>query len=96
MATHSSVLVWKMPWTEEPGRLQSWDCKESEVTEDRWKTLPFFRSILTPTPTPPHKVALLNGEVCKEVLYYVDKTQISQVQESSAVSTFKMGTLKVS
>ena len=23
MATHSSVLAWKMPWTEEPGRLQS-------------------------------------------------------------------------
>ena len=21
MATHSSVLVWKIPWTEEPGRL---------------------------------------------------------------------------
>jgi len=23
MATHSSILAWKMPWTEEPGRLQS-------------------------------------------------------------------------
>ena len=23
MATHSSVLAWRMPWTEEPGRLQS-------------------------------------------------------------------------
>ena len=23
MATHSSILVWKIPWTEEPGRLQS-------------------------------------------------------------------------
>ena len=23
MAPHSSVLVWKIPWTEEPGRLQS-------------------------------------------------------------------------
>ena len=23
MATHSSVLAWKTPWTEEPGRLQS-------------------------------------------------------------------------
>ena len=21
MATHSSILAWKMPWTEEPGRL---------------------------------------------------------------------------
>ena len=23
MATHSSVLAWKIPWAEEPGRLQS-------------------------------------------------------------------------
>ena len=24
MATHSSTLAWKIPWMEEPGRLQSW------------------------------------------------------------------------
>ena len=23
MATHSSILAWQIPWTEEPGRLQS-------------------------------------------------------------------------
>ena len=23
LATHSSILVWRIPWTEEPGRLQS-------------------------------------------------------------------------
>ena len=23
MATHSSILAWELPWTEEPGRLQS-------------------------------------------------------------------------
>ena len=26
MAIHSSILAWKMPWTEEPGRLQSMGC----------------------------------------------------------------------
>ena len=26
MATHSSVLAWKIPWTEEPSRLQSMGC----------------------------------------------------------------------
>ena len=25
MATHASILAWKTPWTEEPGRLQSMD-----------------------------------------------------------------------
>ena len=28
MATHSSVLVWRIPWTEEPGGLQSIGWKE--------------------------------------------------------------------
>ena len=27
MATHSSMLPWEIPWTEEPGGLQSWGCK---------------------------------------------------------------------
>ena len=30
MATHSRILVWRVPWTEEPGRL--WGCKESDTT----------------------------------------------------------------
>ena len=32
-ATHSSTLAWKIPWTEEPGRLQSMGHKESDMTE---------------------------------------------------------------
>jgi len=27
MATHSSILAWEIPWTEEPGRLQSMGLK---------------------------------------------------------------------
>ena len=33
MATHSSILAWEIPWTEEPGRLQSRGCKESDTTK---------------------------------------------------------------
>ena len=33
MATHSSTLAWKIPWLEEPGRLQSMGHKESDMTE---------------------------------------------------------------
>ena len=33
MATHSSILVWKIPWTEELGGLQSKGRKESATTE---------------------------------------------------------------
>ena len=33
MATHSSILAWKIPWTEELGGLQSMGGKESDTTE---------------------------------------------------------------
>ena len=33
MATHSSVLAWRIPWTEELGGLQSTGRKESDMTE---------------------------------------------------------------
>ena len=33
MATHSSTLAWKIPWMEEPGRLQSMGRWESDTTE---------------------------------------------------------------
>ena len=33
MATHSSILVWRIPWMEELGGLQSTGRKESDTTE---------------------------------------------------------------
>ena len=29
MATHSSILAWRIPWTEEPGRIQSMGSQKS-------------------------------------------------------------------
>jgi len=31
MATHSIILDWKIPWTEDPGRLQSTGSQESDM-----------------------------------------------------------------
>ena len=31
MATHSSIPAWEIPWTEEPGRLQSMGSQESDM-----------------------------------------------------------------
>jgi len=33
MATHSSILAWKIPWTEEPGYYSPWGHKELDTTE---------------------------------------------------------------
>ena len=33
MATHSSILAWRIPWTEEPGGLQSMGSHRADTTE---------------------------------------------------------------
>ena len=33
MATHSSVLAWRIPWTEEPGGYSPWGHEESDTTK---------------------------------------------------------------
>ena len=35
MATHSSILTWENPWTEEPGRLQVVRSQESGTTKQQ-------------------------------------------------------------
>ena len=42
MAPHSSTFAWKIPWMEEPGRLQSMGSLESDTIE----RLPFHFSLL--------------------------------------------------
>ena len=32
ITTHSSILMWRIPWTEEPGRLQSMGSQELDMT----------------------------------------------------------------
>ena len=44
MATHSSVLAWRIPWMEEPGGLQSTGRKESDSTE--WLHFHFHHLLL--------------------------------------------------
>ena len=33
VATHSSILAWRIPWTEEPGGYSPQGCKELDTTE---------------------------------------------------------------
>ena len=33
MATHSSILAWRLPWAEEPGRLQAMGLQELDMTQ---------------------------------------------------------------
>jgi len=42
MATHSSILAWRIPWTEKPAGYSPWGCKELDMTEQL--TLSLLRS----------------------------------------------------
>ena len=33
VAAHSSILAWRIPWTEKPGGYSPWGCKKSDTTE---------------------------------------------------------------
>ena len=53
MATHSSTLAWKIPWTEEPGRLQStglWRVRHDRATSLSLFTFMHWRRKWQPTP----------------------------------------------
>ena len=39
LAIHPSILAWRIPWTEEPGGLQSTVCKELNMTEQLMRSL---------------------------------------------------------
>ena len=77
MATHSSILAWKIPWTEESGGPQSpWGYKELDMTEQgcthtlpsfMWKTPLSMLISLSPSCLPhrwPHFPTVLLGGNC--------------------------------
>ena len=51
MATHSSILAWRILWTEEPGGLQSMGLQESDTTCRYLSFVPaqFRAEVLSPT-----------------------------------------------
>ena len=46
MATHSSILVWEIPWSEEPGELQSMGLQESNTAEQLSKCMMVMRAVV--------------------------------------------------
>ena len=59
MATHSSILAWRIPWTEEPDGLQSMGHKKAEMTEVTYHiTTTMITLLIIP------KKAILLSEMC--------------------------------
>ena len=50
LATHSGNLAWKIPWTEEPGRLQSIELQRVGHTCTQFSSVQFSRSVVSDSP----------------------------------------------
>ena len=81
MATCSSILAWKIPWTEEPGRLQSmWSQRvghdrETEHTQTIYNTsfsiCFFFKNVLKIKVVLIYNVVLVSGIQQSDVVTYI-------------------------
>ena len=66
IATHSSILAWEIPWTEEPGGYSSWVTKESDITEglNNNNENSYIDALASST----SEVTLFGGKTFKEVI----------------------------
>ena len=46
MATHSSILTWEIPWTEEPGELQSVESQKNQTWPRDWACMHVTKEII--------------------------------------------------
>ena len=75
MATHSSILVWRTPWTEEPGG--PWGCKESDKAEaESWILLSTRVRAHTQTHTHTHKSSCRRHGLSYFIIDFSSSTQL--------------------
>ena len=68
-STPSSILAWRIPWTEEPGGYSPWGLKEPETTEATWRACGF---ILTPFFCPKVPSRMWRGAYSAQTALYRD------------------------
>ena len=78
MATHSRTLAWRIPWTEEPGSLQSMRSQESDMTERLTMHIPyiFVHSSVDGHLSCSHILAIINMRVWVSLWRLLDYTII--------------------
>ena len=74
MATHPSILTWRIPWTEEPGGLQS---VESQESGHDWSDLAHMQISLA--------CEMIEGEVVRVWFLYVSCRNTANLWASSLV-----------
>ena len=91
METHSSILAWRIPWTEKPGGLQSWGCKESDATF----TFTFLAFFVPKTGFPCPSVgqlfySLLGRELLAQVCWVVILMSLDTSRDGEFISSCRL------
>ena len=97
MATHSSTLAWKIPWMEEPGRLQSMGSRR--VGHDCATSLPFSLSCIGEGNGNPLQCSCLenprDGGACWAAIYGVAQSQTWVMGYYLAIKKNEIGSFAV-
>ena len=79
MAAHSTILVCRIPWTEEPGQLQSMELQKSQTLIGKWTTtITIFNDndwLKIIGSFPIVGLIMASGIITRKVLYYFDMTK---------------------
>ena len=92
MATCSRILAWKIPWTEEPGGLQSWGCKESDVTKHvcaHTQTHTVVATIILVTMVLHYRALAITGSPSEFLHLHMDSSSLGSGR--AATSWFRQG-----
>ena len=87
MGTHSSILVWRIPWTEKPGGIQSMRSQESDMSE-RLSLFPYAPGTLRPNTT---KMLEFGAE--KGLLQYIARRQAALAVKTELLKSFQQNVI---
>ena len=92
IAIHSRILAWKIPWTEEPGRLQSSGCKELDVTKHvcvRVHTHTVVATIILVTTVLHYRALAITGSLSEFLHLHMESSSLGSGR--AATSWFRQG-----
>ena len=91
MATHSSTLAWRIPWREEPGRLQSTGVAKSQtwLSDFTFTFMLSIYSVLPETAKLLHRMAVSFFHVCQRGGrdWVTEQQQLAMYESSSCLSS---------
>ena len=80
MATHSSILAWRIPWMEELGGLQSTGHKESGTTEQLYFLLPLISLVEIRLLEQKERLTLKATKSQRSISHYLDSLASGKVE----------------